>query len=817
MESNRKKDSNEQHKLDKKDRIIVALSVVLLILLGLIIILSRKRDKMIADSLTKNSEISVDSAIATVNSRSMDFLVISEINADKWIEIYNSGTDPLELSGLQINVTGRLEASIEEGTYINKNGYYVVELKSNPGKAEANVLTICDSEGAGIKSITVPKLDADKSFGLADSEKNTWGYMEASKGKENVTREIEYIKEGGIEMSAPGGFYTSSFSLELNCPEGEKIYYTIDGTRPTTESKVYDGEISIINKSGSNYVYAKEALFNRLSSGYMPGSVDAGMIVRAIRVDAQGNTVGEMSQAYFVGLSKDSDYLNIPVISITTDPENLFDYEEGIYIAGKQREDAIIQGLPKEYYANYYNPWKKKAKIEFFESTKDKTFEMDVTFIINNDQDIASRQKGLKLSIDDKLYSEYVGSSIIDFISSDGNILLTTNYNDNTIKVRNLLADSLIEGTDIPSTGCEPCVVFIDGEYWGLYTLRPYYDSKYIENTFDVKGQEIITHQGGIYNQEFDRFYEFATGTDLSVKENYEQIKTMLDVDNFIDYICLNIYLGNSSFYPSRGNAWRTVSTGGSGLADGRWRFISNDLSNTMYLSVDQTPTMNSFLQKGIQSDLLFQSLLMNDEFCRNFKSRMGKLVEEFDTEKCNEKLDETVALIKKPAMASYSRFTGSLSESTYMAETDNLRAFFEERAEYITRYAQNLAEKGGDLIKAREIIASDNEEAEENAVVNREGFESEDLNEEGMEAQLASEEAIAEEPANLEAQSSGGRVLAEKPANLEAQSSGGGGLAEEAVSVDVNVTNEEAQVLENDQNTATENIEENTGENTDG
>ena len=60
--------------------------------------------------------------------------------------------------------------------------------------------------------------------------------------------------------------------------------------------------------------------------------------------------MGEFSQTYFVGLSKDSDYLNLPVISITTDPENLFDYEHGIYIAGKQREDAIIQGFKPEFF-----------------------------------------------------------------------------------------------------------------------------------------------------------------------------------------------------------------------------------------------------------------------------------------------------------------------------------------------------------------------------------------------------------------------------------------------------------------------------------
>ena len=33
----------------------------------------------------------------------------------------------------------------------------------------------------------------------------------------------------------------------------------------------------------------------------------------------------------------------------------LIDYENGMLIPGKTREDALIQGLTSEYYSNYYN------------------------------------------------------------------------------------------------------------------------------------------------------------------------------------------------------------------------------------------------------------------------------------------------------------------------------------------------------------------------------------------------------------------------------------------------------------------------------
>ncbi len=701
------KDSNKQNKLSRKDIAIVALSVIMLVLLITIVFLSRQRDQMVAETLQNESEISTDDAIATVNSATMDYLTISEVNAGKWIELHNTSSDSIDISGIEILLAGKTVATVSDGIVIKKDDYYALDLSSNPGQNTENVLTIKDKDGNAVISILVPKLTGETSYGLVSADENIWGYMGPTRDKENSTEGASYLDKGGIKVSAPGGFYNFGFQLELQCADNEKIYYTTDGSAPTTDSQIYEDKIAISNKSGSNYVYANEALFNRLNSTYMPGSVDAGMIVRAIKVDASGNTTGVMSQAYYIGLTKDSDYLGLPVISITTDPENLFDYEHGIYVAGKQREDARIQGLSPEFYANFYNAWKKPAKIEYYEPTKDKTFELEADINIYNDQHIASRQKGFEISFDKESLSDYSGSTINNFISSDGKLRLTTNYEDNDLKIRNVVAAYITEGTDIAVTGYQPCVLFLEGEYWGLYTIRTIVDANYIEQRYGVKGKEIVTHTGNSFNSSFLNFYEYATSTNLAVAENYEQIKTMMDVDNFIDYICFNIYLGNSAFHPENGIAWKTATADGTGYADGRWRFVCGDLSNTMYLSADQTPTMDTYLQTWVQGDLLFQSLLMNRDFCDQLNKRMKEMSTGiFDAEKCAEKVDAAASLLKKPAMASYSRFNGNLSDTSYSLYTSNIKAYFEERSEYILKYTEELANKGGDLRKAREIQA---------------------------------------------------------------------------------------------------------------
>ena len=135
------------------------------------------------------------------------------------------------------------------------------------------------------------------------------------------------------EFSAESGFYTSDFSLSLSADADCKIYYTTDGSAPTTESTLYSGNIMIKNRSSEPNQYA--SITDVSHDEYVPPAVTKGTVVRAIAVDSNGNISDEVSKTYFCGIDIENQYNGFPVLCVTANPDDLFGYENGIYVRGK--------------------------------------------------------------------------------------------------------------------------------------------------------------------------------------------------------------------------------------------------------------------------------------------------------------------------------------------------------------------------------------------------------------------------------------------------------------------------------------------------
>jgi len=201
----------------------------------------------------------------------------------------------------------------------------------------------------------------------------------ASKAAEETTKDVNFLPQFNLES----GFYSES-SIKLKIKDSDPkatIYYTLDGSVPTTNSTVYKKTIVLKNRSNEGNVLTAISGISP-DRDYVPKiKVKKGNVIRAIAKLSDGTLTDVVSGTYFVGLNRKKLTNNLPVVSIITDPSGLFDYEKGIYILGKAYEEWLAEdpaNANKEHYdvrGNYSKKGKKSevpTVIQYFPSKKNR-------------------------------------------------------------------------------------------------------------------------------------------------------------------------------------------------------------------------------------------------------------------------------------------------------------------------------------------------------------------------------------------------------------------------------------------------------------
>ena len=206
-----------------------------------------------------------------------------------------------------------------------------------------------------------------------------------------------------VIFSKESGFYNSEFLLTLSTSsESFQIFYTEDGTDPTNSitSKEYTEPIKIIDRSQENNYYSnyEENLDSPLSISIYykykkpPFLIEKAMVIRA--VSKNGDNYGKvLSKTYFITDQELLKFRKYTVVSLVTNPDNLFDPEKGIYVLGNiymdWKKTTDFNPESEEYIdvqGNCYmrgSEWEREASLSIFENGK-----------MTIDQDVGIRLKG---------------------------------------------------------------------------------------------------------------------------------------------------------------------------------------------------------------------------------------------------------------------------------------------------------------------------------------------------------------------------------------------------------------------------------------
>ncbi len=671
-----------------------------------------------------------------------------------WIELYNAGSTAVDLSGygLSDKTAEPLQWTFPAGTSIaagermiifaSKQASTATELHTGFALSKnGETLLLSDSQGTILQEINVPTLAEDSSYGRTPDGSSTFEVMEATPGTAN-----EAVTSAPL-FSSQSGFYGTDFSLTLSSAKNETIYYTVDGSDPTTSvtAQIYTNAITVQDRTNQPNLWSAYAEDENSPQSICRGigykqpnfNVDKATVVRAAAKSADGKFSEVISQTYFVTTGNLAQYKNLTVVSLVTDPDNLFDPDTGIYVTGNQ----YLAWKNSSAYNPNKSVWDSDNVTNYFSRGRDWEREASVT-IFENGEAVVAQNMGIRIkgastrnhaqkSFNLYARSDY-GASKIEYPLIAGNYALDgtliekydsvslRSVNDE-VRLRDGFAQKLVYGREsITNQDMKSCVVFLNGEYWGLFEMTEKLSDYFIESNYDIQKENVAMLKNGELEEgdpaELDNFIHFADTyceMDLTNAANYQAVCDYIDIDSFIDHYAAGLYLGTYDWPNRNYGVWRNTGEviEGNPYSDGKWRFITFDLDYTMGATYENFGGVEGYAYDSFQhmdkasADAptnLFIQLLNNEDFRTKFINAYCDYANEVLTPAKANAMAELYSRDYTEQLANtmvrwWGYFGGSkesnlsYNRNLYQGTTlNNIRTFFQQRKSYTIEDMRN-------------------------------------------------------------------------------------------------------------------------------
>ena len=451
------------------------------------------------------------------------------------------------------------------------------------------------------------------------------------------------MKPAPPQLSDDSGFYDDEFNLEISVKGDYTVYYTLDGSEPDADSYMYTEPIHVYDRSGeSNSIvnvpntiknYYDEGVIDSETGEYEPVEqpieepVDKAFVIRAVAMDEYGTKSDMVTREYFFCGDK---YKN--VMSIVADRDDLFG-EHGILSTGSEYDEWYINGKEGEQPSvNFHQKgrdWEVPAAMDYFRSGE-RVLSQKCGLKLQGRTTRDRRIKNFQL----RARKSYSGSDVFEYdffdnepYRSDG-IVLDENFRESFFL-------ALVENEKIiKQKTTDRVALFVNGEFWNNIYIRQRIDERYFEDHYNIEPDNLIVlsesfpeigadseEEGNRLSRMYATIDEFASNNDLSIRENYDKIQKMMDIDSYIDYVAINACAGNTDWGEYNNDMyWRVKQPDGTGYGDGRFRWIIHDGD---YVFNKDFKLENN---KLLFDNPLFPALMNNEEFRQKLSDRLEEL-----------------------------------------------------------------------------------------------------------------------------------------------------------------------------------------------
>lgn len=524
----------------------------------------------------------------------------------------------------------------------------------------------------------------------------------------------------GIYISKTPGYYSTEQTLSFSVDDNLELYYSLNYDNSDVSAMTLYEKPFKVNKSSTNNIVnypvtksvdailpddtegkcVSDTYINNIQKTGNYVLFDKQPVVKIAVIDKETKqTVFKRSLTYIIS-DKVTENIDIPVISLSLPYEDIMG-ENGFY--NKIREDIS-----------------KRADLEYFDSKYNEYFYRNTQVKLGGNWTLGYPQRTLNLNFNkdengkknDKV-NEHVFENRTKRADSKKRLTNLTrirlhnggNAFESSTRINDAILQEIMKDGYAATTGYRPAVVYINGEYWGLMSIREQYKDVYFENNYDVDKDNVITYDlKGTWSVDegdetvgitkLNEMESYLSNNDFRNDTVYQQfIDKYLDIHSFLDVVLAHAYSGNWDFIGNFNNLkmWTVQEANDENdYEDGKFRFVlhDTDFAFTSYQNPLYPYHANAYCKFP-----LFQKLMSNDSFRDALYNRASELVNTIlSSYNCMETMNRMIDEVRP--FHDYSSLRWGQKEedlSSWNKDINDVFCFFEKKSSTFLNEIKNI------------------------------------------------------------------------------------------------------------------------------